>query len=570
MQTGSIDQTCYSKKWLNISFETVKELEESRKIKVFKIHNKDFRKDKKEEQKVNLFTKYWLDAMLENNQEIRILPEIDIFKRPKEEQKEQKTRKLTTSNKEITEQARIFKDKLYGAFRLEFYPSNNETKVETINDLIKKEYSSQAFYLGIDRGENKLASFCLIDSDGQLVKNDCWNEQGSKNFADELKKFYFSIEKEGKVSLFEEKYQKQLEISAENNQELKSKKIQEFRELEERLIEANQLATDFIKNSYCAYLIGEINQILVEYPHTYIVFEDLDIKGKVNSETGETNKEQNLEKTMGATVYQAIENAIVNKFKYYTVKTGQFDGQQFVPNINKVEDLRIKDEVKNEDNRGKIRYLKSKAQIGNILFVDEEMSSNECPACTFRADEVIFNHKFTQITKESSGFSVSICAIPYFLSKDFYKINANQKTGKIITEEYLELLKNNTPREDIQLFLKDENGEDKEVFLGNLFMCRAKKNPCMKNGDKDYFYCPKCGFSTTNCNSEELKNGDFVVTTGDEVAAYNIAKRGFELISGKKIEKQVLPVNKVQPAQSNAVNKNQNSARIKKDYNKTR
>ncbi len=109
---------------------------------------------------------------------------------------------------------------------------------------------------------------------------------------------------------------------------------------------------------------------------------------------------------MGTTVYQTIENAIVNKFKYYVVKNGKYDGQQFVLNITKIEDLREKDDVKNETNRGKIRYLKSKDQIGNILFVDEGLTSNECPSCGFTHQQVYKNRNFAQFEDTENQYNL--------------------------------------------------------------------------------------------------------------------------------------------------------------------
>jgi hypothetical protein len=516
-----IDQQCYTKTWVNIDFENIKKLENQGDIRIFKIHNKDFRKGKKPEQKDNLFTKYWLDAMLENNQLVRILPEIDIFKRPKEEQKAEKTRKLKTSNKEIVDKARIYKDKLQGAFRLEFYPANKIETLENINYKIKTEFSDKTYYLGIDRGENELASFCLIDSKGQLIKNGCWNGQNKidkdgkvTNSADKVKAFYYSNTKQGKVSLFEQKNIAQEAISAENNPEQKQLRINEFRVLEEKLAEANQLATDFVKNSYCAYLIGEINKILVEYPNTYIVLEDLNIADK-DKNTGDTNREQTIEKTLGATVYQVIENAIVNKFKYYVVKTGEFQGDQLVPNITKVEDLRVKNEIKSEENKfGKTKYLKSKDQVGNILFVDEDLTSNECPNCNFNMKKFQLNSKIFEIEEMDDQLKFSINGESYIFPANYYKI---EKIKDLLT-------KHNT----------DPNSIQNEFFV--LFKPRIKSNGFYGignelNGTKDIFCCSKCGFSTTNCNSNELKSDEFIIKSGDDVASYNIAKKGLGFVT---------------------------------------
>ncbi len=515
-----IDKQGYKSSWSGLNKDYLFELEkqDNENVLVFKLHNQDFRRDKIQDKtrKVNLFTKYWFDAM-KLGQEIRITPEIDIFKRNKEEIIEQRTRKLKTTNKEIIEKARNYQDKIYGVFRLQFYPRNNllidqEKQLEQINQEIKNKNSKEnkTYYLGLDRGENELVSFCLVDSAGQMIKNGDWTKLGGFDYTTSLKKYQTK-----KQQLFE----KYADVSACNDDKVKIELEKQAKKLQQEFDIEGLLAAEAIKKGYCSYLINEINQILVEYPNTYIVLEDLDIKGKVNSETGENNKEQNLEKTMGATVYQAIENAIVNKFKYYVVKTGEYNGKQFVPNITKIEDLRINDEATNEDNRGIIRFLKSKDQIGSILFVDEKDTSATCPSpdCNY-----CINKEFRDWIRQ----------VNIYLDTDYALING--KKYEIPSKNLLEDVKlvwlNNNIHKQIT------SNTQKSHFL-DILEFRAKDNKktfkeeCRK---EDFVHCPKCSFSSENCNSEKLKNDEFVIKTGDDVAAYNIAKRGMEFISGNK------------------------------------
>lgn len=513
-----LEQTCYSKKWSKISFENIKKLEQENKIRVLKIHNKDFRKVKKENSKDNLFTQYWLDGMTADNTMVRILPEIDIYKRAKEEQKEQITRDLQTSNKEIVAKARIFQDKLQGAFRLEFYSANKKETVENINQIIKENYSKQTYFLGIDRGEKELASYCLTDSTGQLIENGCWNIQKTNlndqgvNFAERIKNFYGM----GDESIWIKLETARQAISQENNKEQKLLRIKEFKKIEEELKIANELASDFVKNSYCAYMIGEINKILVKYPHTYIVLEDLNIASK-NLETDETNKEQTIKNTLGASVYQVIENALVSKFKYYTVKTGEYIGEQLVPDISKIEDLRIG--VPDEKQISKIKITKSKSQIGNILFVDEENTSRTCPECSFCVDkkfrekvknsnvEIVVIGNEAQIKINNIFYSLPNLTHLEIKAVDFVKSNLNQ------------LITSKTKKSDICEILEFRFKSGKQSFTNE-----AKKN--------DLVHCPACKFSSTNNqqNSKLLNSKGFEIKSGDDVASYNIAKRGLEFI----------------------------------------
>ncbi len=77
----------------------------------------------------------------------------------------------------------------------------------------------------------------------------------------------------------------------------------------------------------------------------------------------------------------------------------------------------------------------------------------------------------------------------YSFNKNFYK----EKLG-----DFLQKYCNNKES------LSDKEQED----FQKLFMPRAKKNGFMKHGDKDFFHCPCCGFSSINCNSDKLKNGN--------------------------------------------------------------
>lgn len=390
-----IDKQGYENKWLNINKEKLFELEKQggKNVLIFKLHNKDFRKNKTN--KENLFTKYWRDAMNLGN-DIRITPEIDVLKQNNEITKDKKIIvKKTGEQKTVKDKFRFNQNKLYGAFNLEFYPTR-KSDFETVNK--KVVFYEQIYYLGLDRGENSLVSWCFIDSNGTIINNGDWTKFKSKNdyeitnkehnYAEDLKEY----QKE-KQKLFE-KYQ---EISSCGEKNEKEKLLELVKELEKEVELKGFLTADKIKKGYCGYLIDGINKILKEYPNTYIVLEDLDMKYNKDGtlKTGDeniNNKMKNLEKTFGATVYQAIENAIVNKFKYYVVKDKkEYDGLQLVPNIVKVEDLRVIKEDDDKNKFGKTKWVKSKDKVGNILFIDEYLTSKTCPVCGYISEKRLKN-----------------------------------------------------------------------------------------------------------------------------------------------------------------------------------
>ncbi|MEK7099434.1 MAG: hypothetical protein AAB916_02860 [Patescibacteria group bacterium] len=531
-----IDACGYASKWVSLNEEALfaKEKEQGGNVLVFKLHNKDFRKSKQSlsnerdesERKENLFTRYWRDAMM-LGREVRITPEIDIFKRKKEESGST-TRTLT--NKEVVNKARNYHDKLYGAFGVEFYPAK-KSDFDTVNKRVM--FDESVHYLGLDRGENSLVSWCLVDSKGKLIKNGDWTIFMGVNYAEKLN---FTKDEHGKKEesgfhkariVLLEKYQK---VSDCNNEEEKRILLEEAEKQEKEFAIDGLLAAEQIKKGYCGYLINEINKILKDYPHTYIVLEDLDIKGKVKEDEDITNKIQNLEKTLGGTMYQAVENAIVNKFKYYTVKDkSEYKGLQLVPNIVKVEDLRVSATRENAQS-GKVNWVKSKEKIGNILFVDECLTSQMCPKCGFC------------ICGEAKAERLPKFACPLFHEdikgaslgfkneggQDVLMLKARDKT---FTIRHLHAVK----QTELDKIKKLENTNSK---IQSLLVLRLKSE--MKKGlynwesvKKDPLFCSACGFNT----EESEKFGLPTIKSGDDAAAYNIAKIGLEVYQAMTLKK---------------------------------
>jgi hypothetical protein len=437
----------------------------------------------------------------------------------------------------VVDKARNYKDKLYGAFGVEFYPAK-KSDFDAVNKRVM--FDESVHYLGLDRGENSLVSWCLVDSNGKLIKNGDWTTMLNSVFmgVDYAEKLNFTKDEHGKKEksgfhkariVLQEKYQK---VSDCKNEEEKRILLEEAKKCEKQFDRDGLLAAEQIKKGYCGYLINKINRILKEYPHTYIVLEDLDIKGKVKEDEDSTNKIENLEKTLGGTVYQAVENAIVNKFKYYTVKDESgYDGLQLVPNIVRVEDLRESDNRENSQS-GKVKWVKSKEKIGNILFVDEFLTSQMCPKCGFCICS-------EEEKKRLPRFAVPI--IEEELQKDFQlnlEIEDGQeimilRTGnKTLKIKHLCALKS-ARLENIKIAVREKRLNSN---IKNLLVPRLKS----RGGDlyeydylkRDAVYCSACGF-----NTEEPEKFGLPIKSGDDAAAYNIAKIGLEVYQAMTLKK---------------------------------
>lgn len=523
-----LDRQGYSSSWSNLDITKLTELEaiDDGNVLIFKLHNQDFRRDKIQDKlrKINLFTKYWQDAML-LGQEIRINPEIDVMKRNKEAVL---TPELVGESTNIKHK-RYFENKIYAAFNLEFYPKNNlridqKKQFQKINEDTINENSKtpKSYYLGLDRGEKELVSWSLIDESGQLIQNGDWTTLNGYDYTQNLAKYQTK-----KIELF--KAYSEVSECVDINQKVELEKL--AKNIQTEFQNEGMLAAETIKKGYCSHLINQINEVLVQYPNIYIVLEDLDMKynadgtPKVREDENTDNKAQNLQKTMGGTVYQAIENAIVNKFKYHTIKNSEgIVGLQRVPNISKVGDLRVKEIVSKDDNRGFLRVLNSKSQIGNILFVDEENTSRTCPNCNYCVDkkfrELVKNSKVEIFLKNSANIEVKIDTYIYKLPNNEY---LQEKAKNFIINNVNNHLDSNTKKSQILEIL-----EFRFKSGNNAFTDESKKD--------DFVHCPTCGFASTNNrqNSKLFTSDGFEIKSGDDVAAYNIAKRGLEFITKNK------------------------------------
>ena len=519
-----INKQCYETKWISFDWEKLLEGEKQGEIKLFKIHNKDFSRDKREHsnKKNNLFTEYWLDLFERNNKNVRILPEIDLYKKPKEKEMSGGVCVKNSQGKELkgtVRGRRLRENKFYAGFKLEFYPEKIMSSVDEFNKELEKSVASEKkYFLGLDRGEKELITYCLVDEQGNVVLNNDkkpiigdWNKDPYSGF--DYKEHHLKNYTITRQQLSDKYYLLAMSDSEDEKKKLK----EEIKKLEEEKHKDSIVSAETIKKGFCGHFLREVNKIMQQFENVYVVLEDLDRE----QDKGHSNKEAQLEKSLGGSVYQVIEDAIVSKFKYYYTKDKdkKFEGSQIVPNIERVQDLRIlKESDSSEKNKfGRIKYLKSKEQIGNILFVDEFLTSQTCPECGFCL------YKDQEERKRLPEFSKNT-AIP--------ESSLNEAQIQKEGENYKVKLKDRELIIKQAIYLKEglNNCESVKKYLRDLMIPRLKNVDRYKEKKKvketDPVYCPNCGKNSDEGFTQPVKSGD-------EVAAYNIAIRGRDYVKNQ-------------------------------------
>lgn len=531
----------YQVKWNNISWE---DLLKTENIEIFQIFNKDFLldedfansqkekekierlkkakeilgekflpKQQKEDRKQDLYTIYW-NNFFKNKDEWRIAPEGKFYVRLKDGWPE--TQRKVWNDEKINK-ARFFENKILVDFSLVINSHidkvwvRDKTKewvekhIESINK-IDKENKEDFYILGIDRGLNSLVSYCLLDSNLEIIKTDnLWklydkNNEGYKelkylfcgdwslinskwdfvkredcqfNSWDDLKAFFIDVfkklkkyyefeknndfgvteyiaqfkidnqknkflefwktqdkirfyilsekdnqwrsfkitsvkqeiqkwenkkplldnnwahiflEKEEEIFIIDERENKVFDyvlsfytekakriFSLQKQKTFDSSKDYTEEELEELLFESS----DDLKEWFSNFIIGKItylaNRIKQKWKKLYIVLEDLSNYWNNNKEPwnnldDKSFKEEEHQRNLSVIIYQKLENNLVKKFNFIEIKDKKslINKTQLSPNIRRIED---------------IKDFQSKNQLGNLLFVDPNKTSKECPNC---------------------------------------------------------------------------------------------------------------------------------------------------------------------------------------------
>lgn len=146
-------------------------------------------------------------------------------------------------------------------------------------------------------------------------------------------------------------------------------------EVEEFLLES----VDELKEGFTGFVVGEIVRIIRNIAEQknkklYIVFEDLinygnkDMLGNIDESFADIEHDRNL----SVLVYQKLESNLIKKFNYLQTKydNSEINKTQFSPQMQADD---IKKFQKQNDKGG---------QLGNLIFVDPENTSKQCPECS--------------------------------------------------------------------------------------------------------------------------------------------------------------------------------------------
>ena len=196
-----VDSYCYKLKFVPVDNNLIQKYEQEGKLFRFQIKNKDWNEGSKGAK--NLQTIYWESLFSQDNlnqTNLKLNGEAEIFQRPASDSLKKES--IVTKHKHF-EIKNAYHNKRYleeGGKMLLHVPitinfaSQEITKFNdyTTNSLNKNKTS----YLGIDRGENNLLYYVLIDSNGRIIDQKSLNKLGSidprtgkpKDYADLLQK----------------------------------------------------------------------------------------------------------------------------------------------------------------------------------------------------------------------------------------------------------------------------------------------------------------------------------------------------------------------------------------------
>jgi hypothetical protein len=303
----------------SVNNSLLQKYEEEGKIYRFQIKNKDWNEFSKG--KKNLQTIYWEFLFDPRNLEkniIKLNGEAEIFQRPKskdleKKQKIDKSGKLIfkgKTNQKVLENERYLENQLFFHCPITINFSAKETGrykdlIEITDNLDKQDLN----YLGIDRGENHLLYYSLVNSKGEILKQGSLNE-------------FNGVDYEGLLN-----------AKQENKKDAQDKwsVIGNIKEL---------------KSGYLSLAIHEICKLAFEN-NAIIVLENLNY-GFKKSRTIKFEK----------SVYQKFEVALALKLQHLFFKDknpfeigGVLNALQLVPKLEKITD------IDNKDQWGVVRYV---------------------------------------------------------------------------------------------------------------------------------------------------------------------------------------------------------------------
>lgn len=590
-----IDKQGYQTTWQDISWE---ELQKKESIELFQLYNKDFLldenfatsdedrekierlnkakevlgekfvpKQQKTDRKNDIYTIYWQNFFKDKTaEEWRIRPEGKFYVRLKDDL-ESTQRKI--SNDEKTNKARFFENKIFADFQLVANPTIDKVKaraktkeeirehIEEMNKLHKQD--EQEFYiLGLDRGLNSLATYCLLDSKPQIIKsdkNEKLYEKGEENY-DEQEDFVC-----GDWSLVNSKggfvKRKKCKFSDENGDLIgfwsvvfsKLKKFYEFEKKEN--FGVKEYVEQFTEKDDCFYIDTKDKVRLCILKEKNNEGQNFEIK-KIKNEIQKKEDGRPLQDPQGKNIFQEHEKIV------YIVDENRNRVFDYVLSFYVEKAKRIFALHKQQTLDSKFQYTEE--DMGALLFesvdeLKEGFTSFVVGAIVMMAQKIAHDKKkkLYIALEDLSNYGIDKKPnqqndnSPSFKEKAFEKnlsVLVYQKLENALVKKfnYVETKASSNALNRTQFSPKIKRIEDIKYFqtinkLGNLIFVdpantsRQCPNPICgaiatrSHDASDSVVCTKCKFSTKE--PVDKKGFDFI-DGGDTLAAYNIAKRGLE------------------------------------------
>lgn len=527
----------YKLSFVSVNNEILNKLENEGKIYRYQIKNKDWNEfAKKENKSKNLQTIYWEQLFSKENLSANILKlngEAEIFRRPNTTERKFKQKKdirgkliyKGKTDKLVIENERYSNDKMF--FHVPITINFSAKEITKYNEFLKKNLLKENInYLGIDRGENHLLYYSLVDSNREIIQKtaDGKDGQGSLNELGAI----------DPVTGRPKNYERLLNDRQEAKQDAQDKwsAIGNIKEL---------------KAGYLSLAVHEICKIAFEN-NALIVLENLNY-GFKKSRTIKFEK----------SVYQKFEVALANKLQHLVFKDkqptelgGVLNAVQLAPKLDKVTDL-----DKTE-------------QWGIIKYVQASYTSKICPLTGWHKT-IYLKDTESEIKKEfnpegdnyirigwyDNGYTkcytfsydskiekVDYCTLYLLpnLERSIYK----DKKIDVITGEKLHIKLNNvlsqfTNKDRINEEMWDKLDEKQWKEIKYVFdqVCNIRVKITNKDNEKeDVIQCPipyeyngeKIFFDSRKAEEIGNKIGRILPNNGDANGAYHIAKKGIDLL----------------------------------------
>ncbi|MBI5893771.1 MAG: type V CRISPR-associated protein Cas12a/Cpf1 [Deltaproteobacteria bacterium] len=291
-----VEHQGYKISFQNISAKYIHQLVSDGKLFLFKIYNKDFSPHSKG--KPNLHTLYWKAAFDDANLKdvvFKLNGEAEVFYRPQSILEKSKvvhgknkpidnknpnnTKKQSRFEYEIVKDKRYTKDKYH--FHVPITLNFKSGDIFKFNDLVNetlKENFPNINIIGIDRGERHLVYYSLINSKGEILKQDSFN----------------IVKNEYNGTKYETDYQASL-VEKEKARDAARKSWDAIGKIKE------------LKEGYLSQVVHKIARMMIEH-NAIVVLEDLNFGFK----RGRMKVERQ--------VYQKLEKMLIDKLNYLVFK----------------------------------------------------------------------------------------------------------------------------------------------------------------------------------------------------------------------------------------------------------